>query len=837
MHCSSNTARLEFWLIAILAVCIPRTATLAQGDSGFKYIEVKVVDSDGKPLPDVEVDVKIDSMAFPMPTDDEGIISLNVPGGSNSRLRINVKHADYVAETVSWRGGDSIPGEYTVKLAKGVPIGGIVHDENGQPIEGVEIHTQISQMAPGSTSNRVTSDSVQLAQSDEQGRWTAQVKETPKKKLALKLAHEDYLSHTSFAARASWDELKQLDHVLTLEDGLQVIGTVTDPDGDPIDGAILYIGQHRYENDREKKTTRTDAEGRYRFTNAQLSSRTASPLMGADSIVVTVAAEHWAPELRLVKVESDMESVDFQLQPGKSLKFLVTDVDDVPIAGARVVANQWRQYQTLPQSLYDSSTNDEGIWQSDSLPADPVYFSISKQGYMQAEAQNIGADGQQHKLVMQWPLLVSGKVVDAESGLPLETFNVVQGIDWGNNNQQIHWERYNIKQGRDGKYRTEFNYPRAGHYVRIEAEGYRPNVSRMIRNEEGEVTVNFQMEEGTGPSGVVTTVDGKPAASAELLVATPAEPIHVYNGHAQQHQGRPTAETDEQGKYQLPFFDSGDIKLVCRHESGYAILTGKELEASANITLSAWATLQGRAMVGDQPLRDETIQLYFQRAYVHDGPNVHWSYNVQTDAEGNFKFDQVISGEAVVARVVKIGGSDRQGMMSTQSHSERAILEPGKNAQVQIGGVGRTVRGQVKVPENYKKSPNWERGWVQMVEQSPPVSAPGIFESIGRAIAGGAQAVRPQPTFRRNYSAALDENGQFEIYDILPGRYQATVQLYPPPQETQNYWQPIGTAQRALTVSEQQDEKGQDIQDLGELTLKMVETPSPNGVFRLNLQQ
>ncbi|MGI9427390.1 MAG: hypothetical protein ACR2NM_01945, partial [Bythopirellula sp.] len=162
------------------------------------------------------------------------------------------------------------------------------------------------------------------------------------------------------------------------------------------------------------------------------------------------------------------------------------------------------------------------------------------------------------------------------------------------------------------------------------------------------------------------------------------------------------------------------------------------------------------------------------------------------------------------------------------------ILQPGKQTQVRIGGVGRTVRGQVKVPETYKKTPNWERGWVQMYEQSPPVKASGVFAAIGRAIAGGAQPAQPQPTFRRNYSAALDENGHFEIVDVVPGRYQATVQLYPPEQEAPNYWQPIGIAQRALTIAEEQQEKGQDIHDVGELTLKMTKPNSPNSVFRLN---
>ncbi|NOZ41058.1 MAG: hypothetical protein GXP24_12660 [Planctomycetes bacterium] len=803
-------------LVALLVSCCLSATTVAQGDSGFKYIEVQVVGPDGKPLADVAVDVKIDEMEFPMPTDEEGKISLNAPSGAKSRLQLSVKHADFAAVSASWQGGESFPKEFSISLEKGEPIGGVVLDEQGEPIEGVKIEMRESGKAE-------TNGELQpllrghLATTDVNGQWQVMTKAKNELQLLLKPSHEEYINNASFGSPANWEQLKNLEHKLVLKKGIAAQGRVTDPEGEAIAGALVFLGQHRW--GKNKKETITDEEGNFRLNNV-------SPSNG----LLTVAAEGWSPQFRTIQIQREMPSIDFQLQPGKSIRILVTDPDGEPLGGAGVAVENWRGKQTLPQELYRGETDADGIWQSESMPADEVVFSVFVRGHMSSRNNKLVASNQPHTIVLPWPLIVSGKVVEAESGLPLEKFDVVQGIDWGNRNQQIHWERYNTKPGANGKYRMEFTEPRAGHYVRIEAEGYRPEVSRVIRDDEGEVTVNFKLEEGSGPSGIIRTPDGQLAEGVELLVATPEEQVAVYNGHAQQHEGRPTTKTDEQGRYQLPFFETNNIKVVCRHETGYAQLSGKQLEATPNITLHAWAAVEGTVQVGDQPLANESVQLYFNQRYEQGAPQVHWSYTAKTDSEGKFKFERVQGREAIVGRNVRFGDMGQGGFMSSHSHTVPVPLIPGQVAKVQIGGTGWSIKGQILIPKNYGANVSWNMGSVQIYEQNVSVNTGGFFQALGRAIAGGGRPNTSQkPTFRRSYASAIDAEGGFAITDVLPGQYQMTIQLHAAPVSGRPNWQPIGRLHQQITVPEaKDDEKDQNPHDLGEFTLKMTKPTPPN---------
>lgn len=813
--------RHQYYLQLLTLTCLTTFVALvhqpsarAQGDSGFKFLEVKVVDPAGKPVADVAVDVKIDQMEFPMPTDDAGMISLNVPSGANTRVRLRVTHEDFVADSVNWRGAKQIPDEFTIKLEKGVPIGGIVQDTKGNPIDGVKVTAAMQVTITGGIVEMTT---MELGTTDHKGRWQVQAKDEPTRQLQLKLEHDDYLTTNSFSRLATWEQLKSLDHIFELQKGISLDGTVVSEAGEPIADARVFLGNSRYisSNDKKKKTANTDDQGKFHFGN-----------IASGSTIVTVTARGWAPELRTVNITRDMEPVEFKLKPGKTIRVLVTDVDGIPASGVGIAADEWRGNRTLPNEIYRGSTDDKGIWQCDSMSDEKVKFDLFSREHMSSRNNWLQAGKEPHTIVMKWPLIVTGKVVDSESGLPIEKFNVVQGIDWGNRNQQPHWERYNIKQGSHGKYETKFTEPRSGHYVRIEAEGYRPGVSRLIKSDEGEVSINFELEVGSGPSGIVRTPDGEPAAGVELIVATPSETISIYNGHAQQYEGRPTAKTDAEGRYQLPFFDSDNIRLICRHDTGFAQLTDEGLAVSSDITLQKWGIVEGTVREGDQPLANEPVQLYFNQAYRQGEPHVYWSYSATTDAEGKFKFDRVAGSEAIVARRVEFCKTDQGSMMSSYSHSQPVTLVPGEPVQVVLGGEGRSVAGQLVVPEEFKDLQHWNMCSVQIYEIDPSQqrNASGFFRALGQAIGqiGSQPAKPPKRKFRRSYASAVDEMGNFAITDVQPGQYQMTVQLYSLPQGQNYNWQPVGNLHQRIEIPKIEDEEPQDPIDLGELELKMT---------------
>lgn len=104
----------------------------------FKFVEIKVVDENGKPLEDVPVNFRMGGLDFPMPTDKLGMVSLNVPGG-DERFEIKVEQPGYAPQKKRWSRGTDVPNEYVMKMALGKPFEGVVRDLAGNALPGVRV--------------------------------------------------------------------------------------------------------------------------------------------------------------------------------------------------------------------------------------------------------------------------------------------------------------------------------------------------------------------------------------------------------------------------------------------------------------------------------------------------------------------------------------------------------------------------------------------------------------------------------------------------------------------------------------------------------------------------
>lgn len=137
-------------------------------------------------------------------------------------------------------------------------------------------------------------------------------------------------------------------------------GRVADDEGNPIGDAVVERGPNRYAADdwREQTeldhwggpklignpqfafrsiqsengypTTRTDAQGRFRFDNVRLGE-----------YVLTVEADGRAPQHRHIKVEPKSNPEDVVLKPGRLHRGRVVDSTGRPIGGVCVVLNRW----------------------------------------------------------------------------------------------------------------------------------------------------------------------------------------------------------------------------------------------------------------------------------------------------------------------------------------------------------------------------------------------------------------------------------------------------------------------------------------------------------------
>jgi hypothetical protein len=153
---------------------------------------------------------------------------------------------------------------------------------------------------------------------------------------------------------------------------------------------------------------------------------------------------------------------------------------------------------------------------------------------------------------------------------------------------------------------------------------------------------------------------------------------------------------------------------------------------------------------------------------------------------------------------------------------------------VQLGGKGRTINGQLTIPKGYMGTVDWKMGAVQMYESNQPQGPQGIFQAMGRAIAQAtAPPAQSQQFVPRSYAATIDEDGKFEVYDVEPGSYQLSLQLYGV-KGNQRAYPPQGTLQQQITVPEGPEEEAVDV---GKFEIKMAEpTPMPTITGTLQLQ-
>jgi uncharacterized GH25 family protein len=796
----------SYLLVTLSVVCSSPNA-VAQG---FKFLEVTVLDPDGKPLADVPVDISLNGMAFPMPTDEKGVVAFNVPGAGGGRVQLSVKHDGYLAQGASWNEGEEVPEKFTIPMKKGVPIGGIVHDDEGKPIEGVKIEGamifETSTQLPGKGKLQPYFNG-ELATTDKEGRWKIGSAPEDRIELQLKFSHPEYVSDRGYGFRGgTWEELRSLEKIVVMQEGIGVKGTVVDAEGKPVSGAKVGLGGD-YVND--DMVTRTDQEGKYRISNIEPGIN-----------FLTVYSPNHAPEIRQVAISKDMEPVDFKLQPGHKLTFKVTDPEGNPVPGVGIAADTWKGARSLMTLANRGSTDAKGIWVWEHAPADAVQCEMFCKGYMSVRGQNFTAREEPYEITMPRALKVEGMVVDAESGEPVKTFSAVQGIKWDSSNQPYYWERYNIQAGKDGKFTMDFDEPREGHLVRIEAAGYRPGISRVIKSDEQNVKLEFKLEKGVGPKGIVRLPDGSPAAKVEVLMAIANnQQLYLTNGRYEQGREAVSATTDDEGRFELPFPEA-EFKLVCLSDHGWGEYDGGVDADNIEITLQPWSKLTGVALQGDQPLANEDINLNYNVAYQQNRPSVFWSYSATTDANGKFTFDRLRSGTLTVARSIRYADTGNNGWMSTSSHSAQVELKSGEAADVQLGGAGRHVKGQMTMPKDHTGPISWNMGAVQLYETQNMPAAQNVFQKLGQAIAQSTAPraiLQPVPTFRRSYAAAFDGEGNFEVFDMLPGTYQMSVTMYQR-EGAQMNWNPVGAYSRVITVPGEGDETI----DLGSMEIKMT---------------
>ena len=229
-----------------------------------------VADDSGKPVPSVQIKSWVwekDAVRGkkPLHANRFGVCEVPVSRATVTRL-VLVTQTDGFADTrLQWLTdrGETIPAEYTVRLARSVHIGGIVVDADGQPVRRAQVGFNND---PGPAQEGVGPQTDNFgwpfwitATTDAQGRWSMdRIGKEATRTIYGSASHPEHVGSEMVWANREPAALKQIldgTYVFRLGRAVLVRGSVLDMDGQPVPDANVLVGHMGESGRREGKTS------------------------------------------------------------------------------------------------------------------------------------------------------------------------------------------------------------------------------------------------------------------------------------------------------------------------------------------------------------------------------------------------------------------------------------------------------------------------------------------------------------------------------------------------------------------------------------------------------
>lgn len=530
-------------------------------------------------------------------------------------------------------------------------------------------------------------------------------------------------------------------------DPLGIIGRITDPNGKPVAGAVVrawhYDRFHKPEIVREAVSR---ADGTY-------SVRGLAPRMA----LVAATAKSLACQIRDALVEPGMPPVDFQLKPGATIRIRVVDEHNHPIPKARV-AIDWNREEdgSVTLDFVNPVVDEHGLWEwREAAAAAELNARVSSPDRMDAEIGGIAPRASAYVVQPRPILAVLGKVIDSQTKRPIKRFRVLPGA--GSAPDDSYWRRRERFAGADGQFefRTSKNYG-GTQFLRVEAEGYRPAVSRAINSDEGKVSLEYALVRGEDLDAVVLKPDGRPAANAKVAVAIAGAHLLMKNGDLDPHSNAAFTETDASGRFHFPPQDPGFF-LGITHSTGYAFYNPGPQPLKRTINLDPWSRVEGVYRTQGQPVGKLCVSLHaaVPRLY-KDRDVISATWEATTAPNGSFIFDRVPAGHGAISRCTDRTFNDGWTISGSAAGEASTSFTPvdvplGKSVRVNAGGNGRSANGKLRPPANFKQPVFWNFALLHAEPES--------------------DENRP----RQRFNAIVSRDGRFRIDDMPPGEYSLSI--------------------------------------------------------------
>ncbi len=464
-------------------------------------------------------------------TDEQGRHAIALPAGAGSFLQVVVVHPGFAPIELRWDGDGPIPETCTVSVERGVAIGGTVRDDAGRPIAGARVLLQVGAAPPGGRGRRERYPGpeceVAAAITDDQGRWRSDALPAsagPGVPLDLVTTHPDHVGSRQSVTAAA---LRAFGTAAVMKAGRALSGTVLSPTGRRVAGASVFI-QSRSDRTKIQRVV-TDREGQFRtgpFIDPKWSEFT-----------MVVQADGFARFAQLLLVPAEIPQQVIRLAPRRPLHGRIVDAQGQPVPGANVRSATDFGYAGLD---WEAETDADGRFVWFEAPAAGSYMlDVTRPPFRRIMARMVPGGSDDLTITLHHSQRVHGTVTDAETGRPIERFDIFGGSGPHTPGWAPQWSR-NPRSFRGGKYdMTGPGTEQDGyHSIRVEAEGYEPAEFLRFSDNLEDVAHDFRLRKAAMLAGIVRGPDGRPMAGVDVTLAGAGFDAPILNGRLSPGRGK-----------------------------------------------------------------------------------------------------------------------------------------------------------------------------------------------------------------------------------------------------------------------------------------------------------
>lgn len=691
-------------------------------------------------------------------TDKKGLAILPKGAKPLDSVMVTVRADDYTtaAKTLDAKKDGPIPANFEVKLKRGLLIGGVVLDPDGNPLAATRI--QLSQMWRNDPEfqKRMVPDLPSVAiVTDAEGRWqTKQVPAEVLPDLIVIASHPDHLAPYGGVIGedpSAQARLKALKHEIRMLRGGDVTGVVLGPDEQPLAGALVSVG-HQYDQSSRREMT-TGADGRFLLRNVR-------PQLQP----VTATAPGYGPASKSVTATTNTVEVTLQLKPSRKLAGVVLNPEGLPVEGAEVRYDpqDWEERQRLNVD-WRATTDANGQFEWADAPDRELEVTVFKSGYASKNSVKIKPGDEVNIIRLTRTRKVLGVVGNEETGGPVTRFSV----QWaeGDERNLYRWSDSdrNSFEDAEGHFTLDLNDERHN-VIRVEADDFEPRQMRLPTPENDHVQVVVLLKPSPTPSGIVVNPAGEPLPGVTVALTDSQLHTELARGQLVRHSGGGLQKTDAQGRFKLrPTLSPG--RVVAVSDAGYGEVSWVQFQQTGTVVLQPWGRVEGTVFAKGKPVAGRRLLLSLQRPGAWDSFHAEFnSYQSTSDDEGRFTIEKVPAATCAIVQLL-------QTSPNSWLHANPTPIEvrPGETTRVEIGNRGATVSGRIDAG-NLAAG---KTGVQFMVTLGTPFPTPPDGLKGQAEVAAWQQSEAFKEAFRqhRNYNAVPEADGSFQFEGVEPGSY------------------------------------------------------------------